>query len=140
MTLADIEEFKKAWVAAVKRAITAGFNVIEIHNAHGYLLHSFISPASNHRTDHCGGPFENRVRLTLEIVELTRQNIPDTMPLFLRLSATDCLDYEGYTRESWTVADSVRLAPLLAARGVSLLDVSSGGNQPKQKIKPGPGY
>jgi 2,4-dienoyl-CoA reductase-like NADH-dependent reductase (Old Yellow Enzyme family) len=140
MTLADIEEFKKAWVAALKRALIAGFDVIEIHNAHGYLLHSFVSPASNKRTDQYGGSFENRIRLTLEIVELTRQNMPDNMPLFLRLSATDWLDHEGYSGESWTVADSVRLAPLLAARGVDLLDVSSGGNHPKQKIKLGPGY
>jgi 2,4-dienoyl-CoA reductase-like NADH-dependent reductase (Old Yellow Enzyme family) len=140
MTLADIDEFKNAWVAAVKRAITAGFDVIEIHNAHGYLLHNFVSPASNRRTDHYGGSFENRIRLTLEIVMLTRQTIPDSMPLFLRISATDWLEHEGYIGESWTVEDSVKLAPLLAARGVDLIDVSSGGNHPLQKIKAGPGY
>ena len=141
MTDSDIAELKEAWVAAVKRAVKAGFDVIEIHNAHGYLLHNFLSPASNKRTDKYGGSFENRTRLTLEIVELTRKAMPEEMPLFLRLSASDGLDinpeYEG---ESWTGADSVKLAPLLAERGVDLLDVSSAGNHPLQKMKPGPGY
>jgi 2,4-dienoyl-CoA reductase-like NADH-dependent reductase (Old Yellow Enzyme family) len=141
MTLSDIEELKKAWVAAVRRALKAGFDVIEIHNAHGYLLHSFLSPASNQRTDQYGGSFENRIRLTLEIVELTRKEMPKDMPLFLRLSATDWLDVNPeYKGESWTVADSAKLAPLLAERGVDLLDVSSGGNHPLQKIAGGPGY
>ncbi|CZR52306.1 related to flavin oxidoreductase [Phialocephala subalpina] len=140
MTLEDIEELKRAWGEAVKRGLRAGFDVIEIHNAHGYLLHEFISPVSNKRTDKYGGSFENRTRLTLEIVELTRKLIPDTMPLFLRLSATDWLEHDGYDGESWTVADSAKLAPLLAEKGVDLLDVSSGGIHPAQKIKPGPGY
>lgn len=141
MTLKDIEHLKASWIASVKRALKAGFDVIEIHNAHGYLLHSFVSPVSNNRTDDYGGSFENRIRLTLEIVDLTRRHIPDDMPLFLRLSATDWLDYEGSpVKESWTLADSVRLAPLLAQRGVDLLDVSSGGNHPAQKIITGPGY
>jgi len=141
LTLPQIEDLKKAWIAAVRRALKAGFDVIEIHNAHGYLLHSFLSPVSNTRTDQYGGSFENRVRLTLEIVELTRKEIPDTMPLFLRLSASDWLDanpdFEG---ASWTLEDSCRLAPLLAERGVDLLDVSSSGTHPMQKITPGPGY
>jgi 2,4-dienoyl-CoA reductase-like NADH-dependent reductase (Old Yellow Enzyme family) len=126
MSLDDIETLKKAWVAAVKRAVEAGFDVIEIHNAHGYLLHSFLSPASNKRTDKYGGSFENRIRLTLEIVELTRKEMPGDMPLFLRLSATDWLDENSeYRGESWTIHDSVRLGPLLAEAGVDLLDVSS---------------
>jgi 2,4-dienoyl-CoA reductase-like NADH-dependent reductase (Old Yellow Enzyme family) len=141
MSIDDIETLKKAWVAAVKRAVEAGFDVIEIHNAHGYLLHSFLSPAANKRTDKYGGSFENRIRLTLEIVELTRKEMPGDMPLFLRLSATDWLDHNPeYKGESWTIHDSVRLAPLLAERGVDLLDVSSAGNHPMQKIVPGPGY
>jgi 2,4-dienoyl-CoA reductase-like NADH-dependent reductase (Old Yellow Enzyme family) len=140
MTLDDIEEFKAAWVTGVKRSLAAGFDVIEIHNAHGYLLHSFLSPASNNRTDKYGGSFENRIRLTLEIVELTRANIPEDTPLFLRISATDWLDHDGYEGESWTLADTLKLAPLLAERGVDLLDVSSGGNHPAQKIKAGPAY
>jgi 2,4-dienoyl-CoA reductase-like NADH-dependent reductase (Old Yellow Enzyme family) len=141
MTLEDIEELKAAWVAAVKRAVAAGVDVIEVHNAHGYLLHEFVSPVSNKRTDKYGGSFENRVRLSLEIVELTRETIPKDMPLFFRLSATDWLDYEGSpVSESWTVADSCKLAQLLADRGVDLIDVSSAGNHPAQKIITGPGY
>lgn len=140
MTLEDIQTFKTAWVAALERALKAGFDVIEIHNAHGYLLHEFCSPVSNKRTDQYGGSFENRIRLTLEIVELTRQNIPDTMPLFLRISATDWLDYEGFEEDSWKVADSARLAQILADKGIDLMDVSSGANHPAQKITAGPGY
>lgn len=105
----------------------------------GYLLHSFLSPASNKRTDEYGGSFENRTRLTLEIVELTRKNIPEDMPLFLRISATDWLENEE-SMDSWKLDDTVRLAEMLASRGVDLLDVSSGGLHPKQKIKGGPGY
>jgi 2,4-dienoyl-CoA reductase-like NADH-dependent reductase (Old Yellow Enzyme family) len=141
MSLQDIEDLKLAWAAAVRRAIKAGFDVIEIHNAHGYLLHSFLSPASNQRTDKYGGSFENRTRLTLEIVEITRKEMPKEMPLFLRISATDWLDANpDYKGASWTVADTVKLAPLLATAGVDLLDVSSAGNHPMQKITPGPGY
>jgi 2,4-dienoyl-CoA reductase-like NADH-dependent reductase (Old Yellow Enzyme family) len=141
LTLPQIEDLKTAWVAAAKRAITAGFDAIEIHNAHGYLLHSFLSPVSNNRTDAYGGSFENRTRLTLELVELLRATIPDSMPLLLRISASDWLEHNpNFTEPSWTIADTVRLAPLLAARGVDLLDVSSGGLHPAQKITPGPGY
>ncbi|KAK3312667.1 hypothetical protein B0H66DRAFT_378727 [Apodospora peruviana] len=141
MSLKEIEQLKKDFVAAAKRAVAAGFDVIELHNAHGYLLHEFLSPASNQRKDQYGGSFENRVRLTLETVELVRAAIPDTMPLFVRISATDWLEEaEGYTGESWTLEDSCKLAPLLAERGVDLLDVSSGGNHPQQKVKAGPGY
>lgn len=138
MSLDDIESFKKSWVEGVKRAIRAGFDVLEIHNAHGYLLQSFLSPVSNTRTDKYGGSFENRTRLTLEIVELTRKEMPKGMPLFLRISASEWLEESG--EESWTNADTIRLAPLLAAAGVDLLDVSSGGNSKHQKIKGGPGY
>ena len=105
----------------------------------GYLLHSFISPAVNKRTDAYGGSFENRTRLTLELVELTRQTIPEDMPLFLRISATDWLEQEK-DMESWKVEDTVRLAEILADNGVDLLDVSSGGNHPKQHPHTGPGY
>ncbi|MCJ1345773.1 hypothetical protein MMC31_003982 [Peltigera leucophlebia] len=139
LTKADIEELKNAFVASVKRALKAGFDVIEIHNAHGYLLHSFLSPASNKRTDEYGGSFENRIRLTLEITELTRQTIPNDMPLFLRISATDWLENEEGL-DSWKVEDTVRLTEILVDKGVDLLDVSSGGLHPNQKIKTGPGY
>lgn len=141
MSLDDIETLKTAWVAAVKRAVRAGFDVIEIHNAHGYLLHEFLSPASNHRTDKYGGSFENRTRLTLELVELTRKNIPEDMPLLLRISASDWLDQNPeFKGDSWKLEDTVKLAPLLAERGVDLLDVSSAGLHPQQKITSGPGY
>jgi len=140
MTKEDIEKFKAAFVAAVKRAITAGFDAIEIHNAHGYLLHEFLSPASNQRTDEYGGSFENRTRLTLEVVDLVRQTIPKDMPLFLRISATDWLEdnpkYQG-PEASWTPDATIRLAKILAERGVDVLDVSSGGNHFEQNIKNG---
>jgi 2,4-dienoyl-CoA reductase-like NADH-dependent reductase (Old Yellow Enzyme family) len=140
MTLEDISNFKTAFVAATKRALAAGFDAIEIHNAHGYLLHEFLSPVSNHRTDQYGGSFENRTRLTLELVDLTRQTIPEDMPLFLRISATDWLEESDLKDESWRLEDTVRLAELLAAKGVDLLDVSSGGNHEKQHIHAGPAY
>ena len=104
----------------------------------GYLLHSFLSPASNKRTDSYGGSFENRTRLTREIVELARSNIPSDMPLFLRISATDWLEEEK-DMDSWKIDETIKLAELLADMGVDLLDVSSGGNHPKQKVKTGPG-
>ncbi|KAF2799181.1 FMN-linked oxidoreductase [Melanomma pulvis-pyrius CBS 109.77] len=138
MTKQDIETFKKAFKDAIERALKAGFDSIEIHNAHGYLLHSFLSPASNHRTDEYGGSFENRTRLSLEIVEIARNTIPDTMPLFFRISATDWLEEAGV--EGWTLDQTVRLAEILADKGVDLIDVSSGGLHEKQHIHGGPGY
>ena len=105
----------------------------------GYLLHTFVSPASNKRTDSYGGSFENRTRLTRELVELTRATIPKDMPLFLRISATDWLE-ESEKLEGWTVEDTVKLAEIIAGMGVDLLDVSSGGLHPDQKVKTGPGY
>lgn len=138
MTQADIDEVKAAFVASAQRAVKAGYDLIEIHNAHGYLLHSFLSPVTNQRTDQYGGSFENRTRLTLEVVDAIRAVIPADMPLFLRISATDWLEYKN--EPSWTVADTARLAPILAEHGVDLIDVSSGGQHPDQKIKGGPGY
>lgn len=139
MTKKDIDNFKAAWVESVKRALKAGFDVVEIHNAHGYLLHEFVSPASNHRTDEYGGSFENRIRLTLEIVDLTRKLVPKDMPVFLRISATDWLD-DVPGIEGWKTEDTIRLAEIIAERGVDLLDVSTGGLHPAQRIKTGPGY
>ncbi|RYP55735.1 hypothetical protein DL769_010062 [Monosporascus sp. CRB-8-3] len=143
MTIEQIREVKVAFVEATKRAIKAGFDVIEIHSAHGYLLHEFLSPISNRRTDEYGGSFDNRVRLLLEVTELVRATIPEEMPLFVRISATDYFEnMKDEFPESWTVADSSRLASLLTERGVDLLDISSGGIHPKQAsgIKPGPAY
>lgn len=145
LTIAEIEQLKKDWVDATHRAVVAGFDVVEIHAAHGYLLHSFLSPASNKRTDQYGGSFDNRIRLLVEIVELVRGEIPQQMPLFVRISATDWLEeVEGYGPEedkSWTAEQSARLAQVLATKGVDLIDVSSGGNSAQQKITiRGPGY
>ncbi|KAM7210760.1 FMN-linked oxidoreductase [Rhypophila decipiens] len=145
MTVAEIEQLKKYWVDATRRAVVAGFDVVEIHAAHGYLLHSFLSPASNKRTDQYGGSFDDRVRLLVEVVELVRGEMPQQMPLFVRISATDWLEeVEGYGPEedkSWTAEQSARLAQVMATKGVYLIDVSSGGNSPQQKITiRGPGY
>lgn len=138
MTIAEIGELKVAFVAAAKRAVTAGIDVIEIHSAHGYLLHSFLSPVSNKRTDVYGGSFDNRVRLTLEVVDAVRAAIPATTPLFLRISASDGLEHT--TQPGWTIDQTARLALILADRGVDLIDVSSAGLSPEQKIVSGPGY
>ena len=134
MSIQDIENFKKAWAAGVRRALEAGFDVIEIHNAHGYLLQEFLSPAVNNRTDLYGGTFENRIRLTLEVVDITRSLIPEGMPLFIRISGTDWLE-EQKDMESWTIEQSVELAKRLIGK-VDLIDVSSGGAHPKQHITP----
>lgn len=141
MTKADIEQLKKDWVAAVKRAVKAGVDFVEIHNAHGYLLMSFVSPAVNHRTDEYGGSFENRIRLTMEIAKLTRENVPDDMPVFLRISATDWLEESMPDEPSWRVEDTVRLAKALADSGnIDVMDISSGGNHSKQHIHARPAF
>ncbi|KAF7716012.1 Uncharacterized protein PECH_001907 [Penicillium ucsense] len=141
MTTADIEQFKKDWVASVKRAIKAGVDFVEIHNAHGYLLMSFLSPATNDRTDEYGGSFENRIRLSLEIAKLTRENVPKDMPVFLRVSATDWLEEDLPDQPSWRVEDTVRFAKALAESGnVDFLDISSGGNHQKQHIHAKPAF
>lgn len=140
MTLDDIMAFKVAYMQSVKRALRAGFDVIEIHAAHGYLLHEFMSPAVNKRTDRYGGSFENRVRLTLELASMVRNVIPEDMPLFVRVSGTDWLEETELADKSWRIEDTVKLAGLLAERGVDLLDVSSGGNHPLQHPHAGPAY
>ncbi|PSR83003.1 NADH-dependent flavin oxidoreductase [Coniella lustricola] len=136
MTLDEIDELKADFVRAAERAVKAGFDVIELHSAHGYLLHEFLTPVSNQRTDQYGGSFENRTRLVLEITEAVRAAIPETMPLFVRISATDWLEEDPNFPESWTLDDSVKLAPLLADRGADLLDVSTGGGHPAAKMSP----
>lgn len=131
---AGIEKIKADFKAAAVRAVKAGFKVIEIHAAHGYLVHQFLSPLSNHRTDEYGGSFENRVRLLLEIVESINEVWPSDLPLFVRISATD------WTEGGWNATESVELAKLLKEKGVDLVDCSSGGNVPSAKIPVGPGY
>ena len=108
--------------------------------ADGYLLAEFLSPIANKRKDRYGGSWENRTRLTREVVEVTRALLPDDMPLFLRISATDWLEEAPTITESWTGADTVRLAPILADLGVDLLDITSGGNHPLQHPQVGPAY
>ena len=131
---AGIAAIAAAFRDAALRAGRAGFDVIEIHSAHGYLLHEFLSPISNHRSDEYGGSFENRVRLLLEVVASVREVWPAPRPLFVRFSATD------WTEGGWDLPESVRLAALLRDRGVDLIDVSSGGNVPAAAIPVGPGF
>ncbi|KAG6005658.1 hypothetical protein E4U21_007774 [Claviceps maximensis] len=142
MSTADIAQLRKDFMSAIRRAILAGFDVIELHFAHGYLVSSFLSPAVNKRTDEYGGSFENRTRLALELVDEAREVMPKEMPLFVRISATDWLDtnpdWQG--KPSWTLDDSIRLAKIFAQRGVDVLDVSTGGIHSLQKVKNGPGY
>ncbi|HEY2623087.1 MAG TPA: NADH:flavin oxidoreductase/NADH oxidase [Dyella sp.] len=120
--------------AATKRALAAGFKLIEIHGAHGYLLHQFLSPLSNHRTDGYGGSFENRTRLVREVIAAVREEWPQQLPLWLRISATD------WAAGGWDIEQSVQLAKAVKSLGVDLVDVSSGGVIPHMKIPVAPGY
>ncbi|EIW54780.1 FMN-linked oxidoreductase [Trametes versicolor FP-101664 SS1] len=135
LTNAEIQEIVAKWGAAAKRAVDAGVDVIEIHAAHGFLLHQFLSPVTNKRTDEYGGSFENRARLSVEVVDSIRKNIPDSVPLFLRPSATDWLEQVLPNEPSWRLEDTIRLSELVAAHGVDLIDVSSGGLDSRQKIE-----
>jgi 2,4-dienoyl-CoA reductase-like NADH-dependent reductase (Old Yellow Enzyme family) len=130
----EIQETVAAFAAAAERAVRAGFEVIEIHGAHGYLIHEFCSPLANHRTDEYGGSFRNRIRFATEVVKAVRAVIPDSMPLSLRISASDWAD------GGWTLAESVELARCARTLGVDLIDCSSGGMVPYAKIELGPGY
>src|SRR6478609_3384058 len=141
MTLPEIAQLRQDFVLGTQRAIRAGFDVIELHFAHGYLVSTFLTPAVNKRTDQYGGSFENRCRLALEIIKDIRAVMPADMPLFVRISATDWLENNPeYQGESWTVEESKKLAILLAQYGVDVLDVSSGGNHVLQQPVGGPGY
>jgi 2,4-dienoyl-CoA reductase-like NADH-dependent reductase (Old Yellow Enzyme family) len=130
---AGIRAVVTAFGDAAERALAAGFDVLEIHGAHGYLLHEFLSPLSNERTDEYGGSFENRVRLLLEVVGEVRGRVPAGTPVVVRLSATD------WSEGGWDDDQTVRLAGLLAEAGVDLVDTSTGGNVPA-RIPVGPGY
>ncbi len=131
---AGLERAVQAIAAAAQRALAAGFRVVEIHGAHGYLIHEFLSPVTNKRTDEYGGTFENRTRFLRESIEAVREVWPEKLPLFLRISATDWV--EG----GWTPDDSVALAKMVRPLGVDLIDCSSGGIAPGVKIPLGPGY
>jgi 2,4-dienoyl-CoA reductase-like NADH-dependent reductase (Old Yellow Enzyme family) len=134
LSAAEIPLVVDAFRAAAARALACGFDVVEIHAAHGYLIHEFLSPLSNTRTDEYGGTFDNRIRLCLEVTDAVRSVWPERLPLFVRISATDWSD------EGWTVAQSVELARRLRTRGVDLIDCSSGGNLASAAIPIGPGY
>ena len=121
---ADIDQVVADFAEAARRALRAGFDVLEVHAAHGYLLHEFLSPLSNRREDDYGGPFANRARLLLRVVDSIRAAVPEATPLLVRISATDWVD------GGWTADDSVALAGLLREAGVDLIDVSTGGNAP----------
>ena len=134
LTIEGIQKVISGFKAAAGRALSAGFKVIEIHSAHGYLLHEFLSPLSNPRIDEYGGPFENRTRLLLQVVDAVKSVWPAENPIFVRISSTD------WTEEGWTLEESVRLAYLLKDLGVDLIDCSSGGNVFNATIPVGPGY
>lgn len=129
-----IKSVVRQFAEAAGRALKAGFKVVEIHGAHGYLLHEFLSPLSNQRTDEYGGSFENRTRLLIEVAEAIRTVWPSDNPLYVRISSTDWMD------GGWTIDDSVKLAPGLKESGADLIDCSSGGNVYNAKIPFGPGY
>ncbi|WP_203902734.1 NADH:flavin oxidoreductase/NADH oxidase [Virgisporangium aliadipatigenens] len=134
LSIDDIRALVDDWAAAARRAVAAGYELIEIHSAHGYLLHEFLSPLSNRRTDAYGGDLDGRSRLLREIVDAVRANVPEHLPLAVRFSATDWV--EG----GLTVEEVAEIAAGLPERGVDLVDVSSGGNSTEQKITVGPGY
>ena len=134
LTIEEIHGIVRAFASSAKRAVDAGFEVLELHNAHGYLAHEFLSPLSNARTDQYGGSLENRMRFSLAIVDAVREVWPEKLRLFLRISASD------WTEGGWTAEDSVALAEAAKERGVDLIDCSSGGNVPKAAIPVKPGY
>jgi 2,4-dienoyl-CoA reductase-like NADH-dependent reductase (Old Yellow Enzyme family) len=131
---AGLELIMTAFEAATRRALSAGFKVIELHAAHGYLLHEFLSPLSNQRTDEYGGSLENRMRLVLRVAERIRRIVPQDLPVFVRISATDWMD------GGWDAAQSVVLAARLKDLGIDLIDVSSGALTPKARIPVAKGY
>jgi 2,4-dienoyl-CoA reductase-like NADH-dependent reductase (Old Yellow Enzyme family) len=134
LSLDGIAHVTATFVAAARRAREAGFGVIEIHAAHGYLLHEFLSPLSNQRQDQYGGSFENRTRLLREVVSAVRAMWPEELPLFVRISATD------WTEGGWDIEQSIELARQLKPLGVDFIDCSSGGNAAQATIPIGPGY
>jgi 2,4-dienoyl-CoA reductase-like NADH-dependent reductase (Old Yellow Enzyme family) len=134
LSAAEVERVPDAFAAAARRALAAGFRWIELHAAHGYLLHEFLSPLSNERSDAWGGSFEGRTRLVVEVVRAVRSEIGSELPLAVRLSATD------WAPGGWSDADTIALAPLLGEAGADLIDCSSGGLTPAQQIPLGPGY
>ena len=134
LNVAEINSIVEAFAAAARRAHAAGAKLVELHAAHGYLLHSFLSPLSNQRSDQYGGSFANRIRLVCEVVTAVRKVWPEQYPLWARISATD------WTEGGWTVDESIELVRILHSLGIDLVDCSSGGNVHHAKIPVGPGY
>jgi len=134
LTIPEINNLVSQFAEAAKRSVAIGFDVIEIHAAHGYLLHQFYSPVSNKRTDEYGGDFTGRIRFLLEVAQAVRGAIPETTPLFVRISATD------WVEDGWNLIDSVELCAKLKAIGVDLIDVSTGGNVHGAPIEPAPNF
>jgi 2,4-dienoyl-CoA reductase-like NADH-dependent reductase (Old Yellow Enzyme family) len=134
MSVAEVEEVIVQFAEAARRSFDAGFEVVEIHMAHGYLLHEFLSPLSNHRGDEYGGPLEGRARFPLQVTRAVREALPSRLPVFARISATDWV--EG----GWDLPQSVQLARWLKEAGVDLIDCSSGGAVPGVRIPVAPGY
>lgn len=134
LSVSEIAEVAAAFRKSAQRALAAGFQIVEIHAAHGYLIHQFLSPLSNKREDQYGGSFENRIRLALEVAQAVREVWPANLPLFCRVSATD------WAEGGWDVADTVELSKRLKPLGVDLIDTSSAGLVPFQKIAVGFGY
>jgi 2,4-dienoyl-CoA reductase-like NADH-dependent reductase (Old Yellow Enzyme family) len=134
MTQDKIDEVVSQFSTAVRRSVEAGFEVVEIHMAHGYLLHEFLSPLSNQRTDTYGGSFENRIRMPLQVAQAVRKQWPDDLPVFVRVSSTDWV--EG----GWDIAQTIKFAGKLMESGIDLIDCSSGGLVPYAVIPDGPGY
>ncbi|HUO31319.1 MAG TPA: NADH:flavin oxidoreductase/NADH oxidase [Bryobacteraceae bacterium] len=134
LSTSEIHAIVEAFATAAKRALAAGFQIAEIHGAHGYLTHEFLSPLTNHRTDEYGGSFEGRIRFALEVAQAVRAVWPDDLPLFMRISAID------WVAEGWQLDDSVELARRLCRLGVDLIDCSSAGAVPHAKVEVGPAY
>ena len=135
LSIDGIKRIIDFFVNAAQRALKAGFRIVEIHCAHGYLLHEFLSPIANQRTDMYGGSFENRIRLPLEVVRAVRKMWPEHLPVLVRISATDWLEPQG-----WDLEQSIKFARILKKEGVDLIDCSSGAMVPYAKIPTGPGY
>ncbi|KAJ5626458.1 hypothetical protein N7528_003885 [Penicillium herquei] len=142
LSTSEVEELVQAFARSAKLAVLAGIDVIEIHGAHGYLIHEFLSPVTNRRTDKYGGSFENRIRIVKEVAAAIRAAIPAGMPLFLRISATEWLEGQPAAEKtgSWDMDSSAQLAKLLPELGIDFLDVSSGGNHKDQKLEPHTNY
>ena len=134
MTLADLDRVTDEFAAGARRAVEAGFRVVEVHVAHGYLLHEFLSPLSNRRMDEYGGSLENRMRFPIRVARAVRQAFPAERPVFVRISATD------WAEGGWDLPQSIELSKLLKKEGVDLIDCSSGGLVPNAKVPAGPGY